>query len=375
MINFVSNLPRNLRSGGFSAMNAAAFAAVQKVGAATYVGPINPPVLFSEKAWSKLRRLSGAPGNFYFFSQQRLVTIADEVNRSSFPEATIDFFHGFTPWIQTRPARPYLAWSDCAFHDYIDVYHCRAQFEAKDLWRIERAEAAWLRNASRVIFTSAWAAERTRSRYSLDECRVAVVGTFGEVDLPHHDSYRGSKTFAFISTDFDGKGGRTVLEAFRKVRSDHPDASLVVVGDRGSAKRQPGVEYIGFLRKEKADERAKLCRILGEARAIVHPTTRDMSPLLLVEAGYYGCPAITSRRFAIPELVEDGRTGFLLEDPTDVRAVIRLMVWMLTEEGEYRNMRRAVWNKSHEHHSKSAFEARLHQVIQETSAPEPMPHR
>ena len=54
LINFVSNLPKNLRSGGFSAMNAAAFSAISRFEASHYVGPINPPVILWQKALSKL---------------------------------------------------------------------------------------------------------------------------------------------------------------------------------------------------------------------------------------------------------------------------------------------------------------------------------
>ena len=306
------------------------------------MGPINPPVILGQKALSKFRRVAGSQGSFFFFSERRLKKIADEVRSQSRADARLDFFHGFTPWILTKPQRPYMAWSDCTFRDYIDIFHRREQFSPDDLDRIEQAEAAWLKNARYVLFTSKWAADRAISHYALEACRVGSVGIFGEIEMPPHDDYAGGKEFAFISTNFRAKGGPTVLAAFREVRKVHPDASLVIVGDAPSnLAAESGVSFAGFLRKEVKDECQRLLQILGRVRALVHPTKSDISPLLLVEAGYLGCPVISSRKFGIPELVEDGRTGLLLDDPSQPANVASAMYWMLEHTGEYLQMREA----------------------------------
>ena len=87
-------------------MNVAAFSALSESEAVNYVGPINPPVIARQKAWSKLGRVIGMRGSFFFFSEERLNAIAHEVHSKCQAEARLDFFHGFTPWIATRPERP-----------------------------------------------------------------------------------------------------------------------------------------------------------------------------------------------------------------------------------------------------------------------------
>jgi len=47
----------------------------------------------------------------------------------------------------------------------------------------------------------------------------------------------------------------------------------------------------------------------------VHPTREDVNPLVLIEAAQFGCPVVSVRDFAIPELVRDGETGVLLDRP------------------------------------------------------------
>ena len=366
MINFVSNLPKNLRSGGFSAMNATVFSAISRSEASHYVGPINPRVILWQKALSKSRRVAGFQGTFFFFSQRRLAAIADEVHSKCCADARLDFFHGFTPWILTRPERPYIAWSDCTFRDYIDIFHRRDQFRPDDLERIERAEAAWLKNARRVLFTSNWAAERAVRHYALEACRIGSVGIFGEIEMPARDAYAGGKEFAFISTNFAAKGGRIVLSAFREVRKRHSDAGLIIVGDQpADLAAESGVSYAGFLRKEVPDQHQQLQQILGRVRAVVHPTGSDISPLLIIEAGYLGCPVISSRKFGIPELVDDERTGLLLDDPSQASTVASAMCWMLEHTDKYQQMREAAWAKAHELHSKRQFEQRLLSCVRE----------
>ena len=349
-------------------MNATAYAAISKLAVVHYAGPLNPPVFLWQKMQFKLLRVAGLAGDFFYFSQQRLEAIAHAVRAKCLSEARLDFFHGFTPWILTKPQRPYIAWSDCTFSDYMDVYHRREQFRHKDIQRIEQAEAAWLRNARRVVFTSDWAAERAVSEYALDSTRVRVVGIFGEIEVPARDAYAGGKQFAFVSTDFEAKGGRIVLEALREVRKRHPEASLIVVGDQPpDAAAQPGVDFVGFLRKEVPEQQRRFQDILGRARAVVHPTKSDISPLLLIEAGYLGSPVISSRRFAIPELVEDGCTGVLLDEPSQAN-VAGAMSWMLEHEDEYRQMRETAWAKAREQHSKIRFEERLLSCVREIEA-------
>src|SRR5205807_8994518 len=113
-------------------------------------------------------------------------------------------------------------------------------------------------------------------------------------------------------------GGRVVLAAFREVKNLHPDASLVIVGDRPTRHLSGhGVSITGFLRKEVPEEYRRFREILAGARAIVSATSSDICPLLFVEAGYFGCPVISTRRFAIPEIVDNESTGFLLDGSSD----------------------------------------------------------
>jgi len=183
--------------------------------------------------------------------------------------------------------------------------------------------------------------------------------------MPARDAYEGFKEFVFVSTNFENKGGGIVLAAFREVRRRNPDALLNIVGDRPpNSAPEPGVTFTGFLRKEIPDEYRRFQQILGGARALVNSTRSDICPVVLIEAGYVGCPVISTRKFAIPEIIDDGHTGLLLDDssPTSVASA---MNWMLEHTSEYQEMRKAAWGKARLQHSKAQFEARLCSYLNE----------
>lgn len=366
MINFISNLPSNTRTGGITARNVGALEALSMIDAINYVGPINPPIFQLEKFYSKVPRIVGLSGDFYFFSRRRLRVVASHVQRLSLSNARLDFFHGFTPWILTRPSRPYIAWSDCTFHDYINIFHNRQEFREVDLCRIERMEADWLKQARQVIFRSQWAMKRAIEHYGLDPERVRSVSNFGEIKPPIEDVYGSGQTFLFVSTDFAAKGGYEVLEAFQVIRSDYPGAKLVIVGDEPKGRiGGGGILVTGYLRKEVDAEARELCKLLSEVRALVHPTKKDTNPAILVEAAYFGCPVIASRQFAISETVDDGRTGLLLQEPLSIGKVVMAMRWMLDAGEAYHAMRRAAWQKSRRDHSRERFLKELKTCVEE----------
>jgi glycosyltransferase involved in cell wall biosynthesis len=91
----------------------------------------------------------------------------------------------------------------------------------------------------------------------------------------------------------------------------------------------------------------------------------DIAPLSLVEAGYFGCPSISSRISAIPEIVEDGKTGVLLDAPLSIDSVATAMEQFLDNDKEYRLIRRAAREKMCREFTQAAFQSRVRANILE----------
>jgi glycosyltransferase involved in cell wall biosynthesis len=60
---------------------------------------------------------------------------------------------------------------------------------------------------------------------------------------------------------------------------------------------------------------------------------------VLTEAAYFGCPAISVNRFAIPELVADGVTGILVDPPASPNDVAEAIASLLEDPDRYAKMR------------------------------------
>lgn len=85
--------------------------------------------------------------------------------------------------------------------------------------------------------------------------------------------------------------------------------------------RGPGCMQHQFLGPISSDRRQDL---LGQAKCLLHPTIApEASSLVAMEAMAAGTPVIAYRSGALPEIVEDGVTGFLVNSVEEMAAAIR----------------------------------------------------
>ena len=85
---------------------------------------------------------------------------------------------------------------------------------------------------------------------------------------------------------------------------------------------EPGIDgtFVRFLGNVRGPDRA---RVLGEARALLHPIGFDEPfGLSVIEAMACGTPVIAYRRGSMPELIEHGRTGFLVDGATEAAGAV-----------------------------------------------------
>lgn len=120
-------------------------------------------------------------------------------------------------------------------------------------------------------------------------------------------------TFLFVAKLFERKGGPEALEAFARVRRDHPSARLRMVTDAPPAVVERwsgrGVEFL----PANQPRAALLARAYPDAVAYVMPTQFDTFGMVFLEAFAHALPVVTLAGFGIDEIVEDGRDGFVVE--------------------------------------------------------------
>ena len=145
------------------------------------------------------------------------------------------------------------------------------------------------------------------------------------------DTYKASRrsnskpTLVSTSRLVTDKGIGELIEAFKSL--EHDSAVLKICGDGPEAnhfkKLATGVKNIEFLGHVN-----DVTTVLAGADIFVHPTYHEGFGLSLVEAEMCSLPIIASNVGSIPEIVEDGISGILVE-PRNSQALAEVMARLI----------------------------------------------
>ena len=353
-IAYVTDLALRPYGGGAYAVNWHAFDLLRGRFDVTYAGPLVPRSGFMEEMTSKVRRrILKEAGNFTYFSPSTLDRNARLAARFYANDVDAVVFRSGTRWCRCRPAVPYFVYLDAVFHTFFYNTFSPRDFVYSDLRRIWDEEAAFLEGASGVFFEGQFGLDEAREAYGLRGTHYSAAGRGGVIEPPAADEWDGhSQRLVTMAMNFHQKGGDIVLEAYRMLKPRFPSLTWHIVGGPPEGDwRQPGVTYEGMLRTDRASDRSRLVDLLANAFLLVHPTREDVSPLVLTEAAYFGCPAVSVNFAGIPELVIDGKTGLLVSHPPGAAAVAGAIEKLLSDPDGYAEMREEARHDSLTNHS------------------------
>lgn len=151
--------------------------------------------------------------------------------------------------------------------------------------------------------------------------KVIVNGVGDQWFQPLNNSSNGKRYLFFAGRLAHVKGVDLLLKAWSNVHSCFPGTELWLAGDGDDreslmklAAELQVLDSVRFLGRKNQLELAGLYR---DAEAVVLPSRREGLPLSLLEAGAAGAICIGSRTPGIPEIIQDGITGYL----TDIESV------------------------------------------------------
>ena len=345
---YISPLPQDSQTGGANAVNYHIYKQLEKHFNCTYV-QINPKESKLGKWRSQfLRKILRRPGRFNFYSKKRLRQIAKQFDAI---QGNFDmvFFRGFTPWIACQPRVPYFAYNDVHFLQFFKNTFSYHQFIKQDIERICLEEKKWLIKAEKLFFESQWGANQCHDDYAIKVVKLKSIGRGGNIPIPKKDTYSGSLNLVVIANNFYQKGGDLVFEAFKLLKQNHKTLQLHIIGGHPgqNVEETKGVVYHGFLYKESHEDLLKLESILAQAFLLMHVTREDTNPLVISEAGYFGCPSISVNHFAIPDLIRNYKTGVLLEYLPTPQHIAEVVSTLISDKTTYQAMRSATWLYNH----------------------------
>ena len=151
-------------------------------------------------------------------------------------------------------------------------------------------------------------------------------------------------TILFAGILVPRKGVHFLIEAFHALGRDFPHARLVVAGhpENPDYARQIKTQAEGLGVGDRVTWRgrlsqADLAHAMREAAVFCLPTEMEGLPRVVFEAMAAGLPVVASNVSGIPEIVDHGKTGFLVSHG-DVDGLTGHLRWVLENPDEARSM-------------------------------------
>jgi glycosyltransferase involved in cell wall biosynthesis len=210
-------------------------------------------------------------------------------------------------------------------------------------------------HAERRVFASAagvvlWSEYARRSaivdqQVAIERTHVVMPGVAPELFELEAGRREDLPRLLFVGSDLARKGGLLLLDVFAERLSGR--ATLDIVTGAAIGELPPGVAVHRGVEPFSARWKA----LFASADAFVLPTTYEPFGIALAEAQAAGLPVVSTRDFAIPEIVVDGSTG-LLVPALDAKALAQALDYLIENADGRRAMGRAA-----RHHAQRAFDA------------------
>lgn len=252
---------------------------------------------------------------------------------------------------------PIVLVEDMTYKLLFDYYPVFSNLTKRSIYEMNTLQDVSLRKASAIIFSSAWAAQSAIEDYKVDPQKVHVVPFGANFDEPPSREMALSRKrsghcrLLFLGVDWMRKGGDIAFETLLKLEAMGLSAELIVCGCTPPKKVvHEYLKVIPFLDKNDNQQRKELETLLMAVDFLLLPTRADCTPVVFSEASAFGLPVITTHTGGVPEIVKDGKNGFVLPYEARGDAYAQVIAQTYRDAERYDQMVQA---------SRSTFEERL----------------
>lgn len=173
-----------------------------------------------------------------------------------------------------------------------------------------------------------------------------------------------------LSNLIRSKGILHMIEACQLLKNDGVNFHLTIAGGEGdisveflsrSITNFELVDFVSYKGKVQGKEKDEL---FVEADVFILPTEDDCFPLVLLEAMQCGLPIISTKIGAIPEIIDDGVNGILV-DAKSSHAIAQAVIYLKENPEKIDEFGRASRQKFDKEYTLEHFENRFLQVLDE----------
>ena len=153
---------------------------------------------------------------------------------------------------------------------------------------------------------------------SLGIKKIWVIPNFISLPSAKPQALKSSKTVLFVGRLSREKGVHLLIEAATLITKKGKELKFMIVGDGPERNRLEGLVKQNNLEDRVIfsgwREKNKLGDVYNSALMVVLPSIcQDNSPIVALEAMYYGRPVVANRCGGLPDIVSDGKSGYLVK--------------------------------------------------------------
>jgi glycosyltransferase involved in cell wall biosynthesis len=263
---------------------------------------------------------------------------------------------------------PIVSLSDATFILFEKNYQINLDKEERE-WE-SKQESIAISKASKLVYSSEWAANSAISDYQADAAKIEVIPFGANLDEPPlatevlSQKHTSSCRLLFIGRDWSRKGGDIAFQTLTCLNERGVNAELVVVGTTPPPEiKHEKLRVIPYLNKNVPQQRKQLDELFLKSNFFIFPTRADCSPIVICEANAFGLPVFTTDVGGIPTIIKNGRNGYMLPLSASGEDYANLIVEKFSDKGVYDNLARSSREEYDTRLNWDKWAESLHQVI------------
>lgn len=220
--------------------------------------------------------------------------------------------------------KPIFFWHDAAFSSMIYYHPSHFEIENQNILDGIHIDKLALEKSALAFYSTNWAAQSSivYNRINPDKVKVVPYGANLEeysslemikdkIENLRQDTFQ----FLFMGVDWWQKGGDLAVNIVKRLNESGVKSELHVVGctPPDEVRSIPNVKTYGFISKSSDEGRKKLETIFKNTHFMLLPTRTEAFGISFAEANAYGVPAIGTRTGGVPEVIHEGKNGYLYE--------------------------------------------------------------
>lgn len=303
------------------------------------------------------------------FAQARLA--AARVRRACRRHSDVAFnlFLSYTVCSRGISDQPYALYMDQCYEELLSKQPGRP-YGKRDRYLVG-VQRANLEGAQVVFSTGTHCINYLRERYGLANVHgdpLYGINLYGYSGSPGENlcQKERSGSILFVARDFYERGGDLLVGAIDRLKSKGESRVVVdIVGPTRVAEwDRPWVKWHGQLRKDLPSQAREFWGLMEGARLFVMPCRTGPLPGVIREAQYVGTPVITANVWNSEQVIENGRTGLLVDGQSaeDYEAAITAALddslWRWLAEQGHRAVLTATWSHAGHGMVEALWEAR-----------------